>query len=506
VDNGGKTGQATELPSLGSGVAQAGTANATLVTDRAVNVPAYFAGNWVEIKDSTGTTLKGRWRISTAPADINGKSVVLVPNGAETISLLAGDKWQGIYRFDNAVTVRNGATLNSVDPIKIGPNPALRADERPAAVPAGSAPGDADGRRLAIRSISLCSSGLILAPGGSLAVCAVVEGEGDLSIEAKGAFEGRAVAENGCATFAIPPTAKPGSAVLELTLTARDGRIARASRRVTVLADRRAPAVTRVYPADGTVLFAGESTKVGIEAWDDARLAGAVVTVGTAESVLAAAPFEIELKAPSVDVPRMVPVVLRVFDAAGNVSTRRLTLEVRPGARPFGFRQPAAPAPTPDVDGLRVDGGWPFPSAPDTDRTVVLPSVGHGVVAGVAGTSLFADALWTSDVAGSYVDVARGAAAVGRFRIVAVSSDGNGLVLEDSAAGLVLPGDTFHGVKVFRSVELVGSAHVVTADLVEADSLTIDASSSLESANLAIPGDTSDQPGPCGDTVSERPR
>ena len=51
VDNGGKTGQATELPSLGSGIAQAGTTGATLVTDRAVNIPAYFAGNWVEIRD-----------------------------------------------------------------------------------------------------------------------------------------------------------------------------------------------------------------------------------------------------------------------------------------------------------------------------------------------------------------------------------------------------------------------------------------------------------------------
>ena len=55
VDNGGKTGQATELPSLGCGIAQAGTTGATLVTDRAVNIPAYFAGNWVEIRDRGAT-------------------------------------------------------------------------------------------------------------------------------------------------------------------------------------------------------------------------------------------------------------------------------------------------------------------------------------------------------------------------------------------------------------------------------------------------------------------
>ena len=88
VDNGGKTGQATALPSLGNGTAQAGTSGATLVTDRSANIPAYFAGHWVEVRDSTGVTLKGTWRISAAAGGVVNTTVILVPNGVETIAIL----------------------------------------------------------------------------------------------------------------------------------------------------------------------------------------------------------------------------------------------------------------------------------------------------------------------------------------------------------------------------------------------------------------------------------
>jgi hypothetical protein len=113
VDNAGQSGQPTVLPSLGSGTAQTGTGGSTLVTGRSSNIPAYFAGNWIQIM--SGGTVKGTWRIGTVTA--NSATVTLTPNGSETISLAAGDAWQGVYRFDN-ITLR-GVRLETagIDPI-----------------------------------------------------------------------------------------------------------------------------------------------------------------------------------------------------------------------------------------------------------------------------------------------------------------------------------------------------------------------------------------------------
>jgi len=102
----------TILPALGFGIAQNGTTSATLMTDRTLDIPAYFVGHWVEIASSSGAP-KGKWKI----ASVLGKSATLAPNSGETISLQPGDQWAGLYRFDNA-KLRN-ATLVSADRIAI---------------------------------------------------------------------------------------------------------------------------------------------------------------------------------------------------------------------------------------------------------------------------------------------------------------------------------------------------------------------------------------------------
>jgi hypothetical protein len=130
-------------------------------------------------------------------------------------------------------------------------------------------------------------------------------------------------------------------------------------------------------------------------------------------------------------------------------------------------------------------------------QRIVLPSVGRGVVTGAAGSTLSASALWPAAVAGSFVEVARGGEIVGRYRIVSVAADGASLTLEVSAAGFVQPGDTYQGVQVFEDIELVGNAHVVTSDAVEGGTIVVDSSSSLEAANLSIPGDTEGHLSPC---------
>jgi len=113
--------QPTKLPSLGGGTAQAGTSGPTLVTDAAANILKFFAGHWIEVRDSSGTTLKGTWRIHT-PQPTGTKTVTLDPNTVgETINLLPGDKWQGVYRFD-AVHTATGARITGADPIRLGAN------------------------------------------------------------------------------------------------------------------------------------------------------------------------------------------------------------------------------------------------------------------------------------------------------------------------------------------------------------------------------------------------
>jgi hypothetical protein len=100
------TGNFTELPSLGAGLARNGTSGSTLVTDRASDIPSYFEGHWVEIEG------KGTWRI----ASISGRSATLAPNANETIALAPSDLWRGVYRFDT-LRLRNGARLISGDRI-----------------------------------------------------------------------------------------------------------------------------------------------------------------------------------------------------------------------------------------------------------------------------------------------------------------------------------------------------------------------------------------------------
>jgi hypothetical protein len=102
-DEKGVTGNlyGSELPALGVGLAQAGTSGATLVTDRTANIPAYFAGHWINIIGTDGAP-KGSWRIGT----INNKTVTLIPNATETINVLPGDRWRGAYKFDH-ITLRS---------------------------------------------------------------------------------------------------------------------------------------------------------------------------------------------------------------------------------------------------------------------------------------------------------------------------------------------------------------------------------------------------------------
>jgi hypothetical protein len=114
IDAKGIVGDSAVLPSLGKGIAQNGSGGAILVTDAANNIPAYFKSHYVEITAPDGT-LKGSWRIG----DISNKTITLVANGNEAVSVQQGDGWQGVYRFDNLYGPST-ATFVSTDPIRLG--------------------------------------------------------------------------------------------------------------------------------------------------------------------------------------------------------------------------------------------------------------------------------------------------------------------------------------------------------------------------------------------------
>jgi hypothetical protein len=117
VDNKGKSGQPTDLPSLGNGRALAGSSETTLVTDRTVDVPAYAVGQWIDITSATGT-LKGTWRVT----GVSAKTITLIPNAMETVNVAVGDSWRGVYRLDNLIvrssklqTADRLAVTNTID-------------------------------------------------------------------------------------------------------------------------------------------------------------------------------------------------------------------------------------------------------------------------------------------------------------------------------------------------------------------------------------------------------
>ena len=484
LDNGGRTGQATALPSLGSGVAQAGSTGATLVTDRAVDIPAYFAGHWVEVRDSTGTTLKGTWRISTAAGGIAAKTVTLAPNGAETISVVAGDQWQGVYRFDAAPTVTGNATLSTVDPIRIG-GALARVESLPAfAVPAP----------FAIRSLSLCSDlAAPLKPGSSFVACADVNAR-DVTLEISGAFEARVDGYGNCRTpVAIPGSARPGP--LKIVATARDtsGRTASAVAHALVVADERAPVLVSVMPASGQALRSGDPLRVAVETWDDVGVASVAFSIGGSRTLLTSPPFEVDMLAPPVASAEVLPILVEVFDPSGNVSRRTLDLSIRPAGAPLPLSRVDVPRPGVSLEGgtLSVDGGWPWRDADGETRgrTLELPAIGTHAVLGADGETVTLDGqVARPAVHGGAVDVRRGDELVGRFRILSVSEDGTALRLEAGAAGRVREGDFLEGVWSFDEVALTRGARLVSGDVVDAQRLRVDASSLFLSRKIRIPG------------------
>jgi hypothetical protein len=392
-----------------------------------------------------------------------------------------------VYRLDVAPTVSGSATLASVDPIRIGGS--LLRGGPVAAASASAAP--------LIRSVSLCTDyAAPLKPGSSFVACAATDAR-DVTLEISGAFEARIAGYGNCRDpIAIPGSAKAGP--LTIVATARDagGRSASASVREVVVADELAPVLVSVEPAPAAAFRSGDPLRVAVETWDDVGIASVAITLGGQKTVLTAPPYEVLALAPPVASNESLPVLIEVFDPSGNVSRRAIDLAVLPA----GARLPAAPAAAPEPGislesgRLAVDGGWPWRDADGEThgRTLALPAIGAHVVLGTDGAAVALDGPVARGAAhGGAVVVRRDGEVVGRFGIVSVSEDGLVLSLEAGAAGIVRRGDFLEGAWSFGEVVLERGARLVSGDVVEAQSIYVDASSLFLSKNLQIPSPAS---------------
>ncbi|MEA2163765.1 MAG: large repetitive protein [Thermoanaerobaculia bacterium] len=209
VDNAGVAGEATSLPSLGIGFAVSGTAGATLVTDRAVNIPAYFVSHWVEIRNASGA-VKGIWRIGSIDA-VNAKSVTLLPNAAETIGLQTGDSWRGIYRFDH-ITV-TGASVSTAD--------RLDSSNPPQLLNGGTIVGNNQGPPVVVSAKITLTSGT-LGPVLTGTAGAVSDTDQPITVFAQNTTSGQSFSVTAAAdgSFAIYPRGATGDSI---SVFARDG-------------------------------------------------------------------------------------------------------------------------------------------------------------------------------------------------------------------------------------------------------------------------------------------
>jgi hypothetical protein len=128
INNNGISGQATVLPSLGRGNAVTGTSGANVVTDFYANFQPYFVGHWVDIYAAGTNTKKGTWRI----ASITGKNFTLQPNGNETVDVVPGDWWRGVYLFDKlTLSSTNVLLLDDLRATRAGDSSPLTINDAP---------------------------------------------------------------------------------------------------------------------------------------------------------------------------------------------------------------------------------------------------------------------------------------------------------------------------------------------------------------------------------------
>ena len=448
IDNGDFDGAPADLPSLDSGQVLA-VSGSTITTDRSADVPGWFAGHWVEIRDAANT-LRGTWRVASA----TGRTITLE---GDDIAVAAGDLWQGVYRFDS-LTLRRVTFLSS-DPVRVAGTETIEASVVTRSITAGA---------LVITGAATLSH----ATGDVLNI----DVEGELRVEAGGAIDvsGRGepgfgnVGNNSGGSHIGSGGGALGTTFGSIRRPAERGGGGRTGTNSTVggagggVIGIRAGSVV----IDGTIRANGSASPNGRGGGAGgsiligaARVSGAgrIEANGGSSSSYSSGgggAIAVEYTDPSSALP-----VTSAKSAAANNS--------------FGGAGSVFTAgPGPAYGDVLVDNtGFALASSQPT----VFPSLGYGVVAGVSGNAVTTDRTsipgW---FAGHWVDVlAPDGTRRGTWRIA--SADGGSFTLEGSPE--VVTGDTWRGVYLLDSVRL-RNAKVVSLDDVRG-ARDLDATSSL---------------------------
>ena len=444
-DYGGLTGQPVILPSLGSGVAQSGTSGSTVGSDRAKDIPAYFVGHWVEIRDAAGT-LKGTWRISA----VNAKSFTLAGSG---VNVAAGDRWQGVYRFDNAVL--KGVTFTSADPLRVTAQTNVEAGVETTA--------------LSSQNLRLLGGSVLTHPAGASLTLDVGN---ELRIDSNAAIDvtGRGYDRSFQATY--PATGGTGDWTggshlgqggryydpigetfgsiyrpLELGAGGRNGGFGGGAVRIraqSVIVDGviRANGVGEnqiggaggsVWVTTGRITGSGAIDAKGGNAWSDAGAGG-----GGAISIV-------------------------YTDSASVVPP--LSAITGPGGRNGGAGTIYTSGPASTYGSLLVDNGG---NSVASSQSTVFPSFGRGRVVSVTGATVLTDR--GTDIpayfAGHWVDVfSSGGSRKGTWRIAAVSGKSFTLEPNGTVAPSVVAGDSYRGVYLFDTLTARSASIVLLDDI-----------------------------------------
>ncbi len=474
IDNRGVAGSWTVLPSLGSGVAQAGSGGQTLVTDRALIQP-YFVGHWVEVRDGAGA-LKGTWRVRS----IEGGTITFEETDA---AVAEGDGWQGVYRFDN-LTLGDQSKLRSDDPIRVagttnvtGAVTATRLEGRDLTVvsgarlspPAQPANQSGYGQRLEIdmsgtltvqAGASISADGVgywrygttypgeVKPPGGGNHI-----GFGGTNSSSPGTTYGSVYRPLEMGASGAGEHGKAGGGVIRISADSLvvDGRI---SANGSGSSDYHAGAAGSLWisvagelSGSGTVSANGGPTRPGDGA------GGAIA---------------LEYESISADV--LANLSSRSGNLDGQLGGAGSIYLYRHGFSTFGDLV---------IDNGGTAGAW-----------TVLPSLGAGTAQpGTAGQVLVTDrASIQPYFVGHWVEVREGAGALkGTWRIASIDA---GTITFEEPDAAVAEGDAWRGIYRFDSVRVTGSAKLLFDDLDDFGVVTVDPASALELGNQEPPAIT----------------
>ncbi|MCH9646794.1 MAG: carboxypeptidase regulatory-like domain-containing protein [Deltaproteobacteria bacterium] len=313
--------EVTELVSVGRGTVDSVTA--ATVTDGSASFGHTLQGVEVAFEDDFSEL----WTITSN--DHRGQ-VLTVDAATQPLTAVAGDTYQGVYRFDR-VTVRDGARLLTQDRILSGEAPEV--EEGSLLVDGTTA--------AALEAAIQFEPGSSVASGESATIifsAIGLVGIDRLELELSGVLTdsqtvGFAGEESVSHSRQYVPELQPGLDSVTVVLRAFDtgGAMVEVQRILTVVEDQVPPVVTITTPAELQAFTSGDTITVRFFATDNVAL-GTVYTaeLGGFSVTRSSTSSTFRLAAPPVEEPRVLAITASAVDINGNVGTARRLIRVNP--------------------------------------------------------------------------------------------------------------------------------------------------------------------------------